>query len=213
MKKKNAFGMTLIETVLSMWIFGIVVLSAMTVFSGHAARNTQEKLLALSIARSELERCRLSAEINGKLESYAVAVAQCGSRAVGKGRNYSSAKSEEASLQLREEINRSLEDVDGMDAYKFQETVFSCFSKNKGSSGGKNAVFDSSKSALRDYHGYSPFIVIIDVSKKDDVSDVSVDTYYAKDLVVSVFWLEKGAKGKLAKKSLSFAGSIFSFKE
>lgn len=59
MKKKNAFGMTLIETVLSMWIFGIVILSVMTVFSGHAAKNTQEKLLALSIARSELERSRL----------------------------------------------------------------------------------------------------------------------------------------------------------
>jgi len=51
-------GLTLIEVVISMWIFAIVVMSTVVCSTAMNSKVSQRKLQALNIARSELERVR-----------------------------------------------------------------------------------------------------------------------------------------------------------
>lgn len=51
-------GLTLIEAIISMWIFAIVVLSVVVCIAGMNSKISQRKLQALNIARSEVERVR-----------------------------------------------------------------------------------------------------------------------------------------------------------
>ena len=68
------YGMSLIEVVVSMWIFGIAVMSIISLLFSHAPRNNQSKIQAISIARSEFERLRLAGELNNTVPTSYIAV-------------------------------------------------------------------------------------------------------------------------------------------
>ena len=56
--KRKILGVTLIEAIISMWIFAIVVLSVVVCTVGLNSKISQRKLQALNIGRSEMERVK-----------------------------------------------------------------------------------------------------------------------------------------------------------
>lgn len=54
-KKRRSAGMSLIETVISMWLMGIILLSVISVGGANFAKKNQNKLEAINLIRSEYQ--------------------------------------------------------------------------------------------------------------------------------------------------------------
>ena len=59
LKNKNILGMTLIETIVSMWILGIVIVSMLSFIGASVSKQNQLKIQAMSLAKSELQEAEL----------------------------------------------------------------------------------------------------------------------------------------------------------
>lgn len=56
-KKTKQYGVSLIETVIALWLLGITVLSVMTVGVGNFAKKNQYRLEAVALLKSEYQSC------------------------------------------------------------------------------------------------------------------------------------------------------------
>lgn len=204
MKRRIFLGMTLIETVLSMWIFGIVVLSVMSMSVGRINRNSQAKLTALSIARSEFERYRCSLELNeGTTNSYGLVIARRSSRVVKyKRNNVGSAggfSADSSAGEPKDQIRGKLCD--------FDSNLF----KNLSDRSNKLSVFKSAlvealgSSSSEAWDGFNLFFVRVEVGGADAVGELS-----NLDVRVSVDWIERTGSGEAKRAWLDLAGETLS---
>lgn len=206
MKRRIFLGMTLIETVLSMWIFGIVVLSVMSMSVGRINKNSQSKMIALSIARSEFERYRLSLELDAEtISSYGVVIARRSSRVVKyKGNNAGStggSSADSSAGESQDQIRVVLSDIN------------SDLFKNLSNRSSKPSVF---KSALVDalgsgspesFDGFNLFFVRVEVGGADAVGELS-----NLNINVSVDWIDRTGTGEAKRAWLDLAGETLSGK-
>ena len=60
-KKRKLIGLSLIETIVSMWILGIVIVSMLSFMGASVSKQNQLKIQAMSLAKSELQEAELDA--------------------------------------------------------------------------------------------------------------------------------------------------------
>lgn len=65
-KKRRSAGMSLIETVISMWLMGIILLSVISVGGANFAKKNQNKLEAINLIRSEYQSLLTSIHHDGE---------------------------------------------------------------------------------------------------------------------------------------------------
>ncbi len=58
-KKRKLIGLSLIETIVSMWILGIVIVSMLSFIGASVSKQNQLKIQAMSLAKSELQEAEL----------------------------------------------------------------------------------------------------------------------------------------------------------
>lgn len=63
LKNKNILGMTLIETIVSMWILGIVIVSMLSFVGATMSKRNQNKIQAIAVAKSELQDSEMTIKI------------------------------------------------------------------------------------------------------------------------------------------------------
>lgn len=66
-KKRKLIGLSLIETIVSMWILGIVIVSMLSFMGASMSKKNQLKMQAMSLAKSELQEAELDA-MNRKID-------------------------------------------------------------------------------------------------------------------------------------------------
>ena len=65
-KHKNILGMTLIETIVSMWILGIVIVSMLSFVGATMSKRNQNKIQAIAVAKSELQDSEMEIRVEDK---------------------------------------------------------------------------------------------------------------------------------------------------
>ena len=58
-------GMTLIETIVSMWILGIVIVSMLSFVGATMSKRNQNRIQAIAVAKSELQDSEMSIRVEG----------------------------------------------------------------------------------------------------------------------------------------------------
>ncbi len=63
LKNKKILGMTLIETIVSMWILGIVIVSMLSFVGATMSKRNQNKIQAIAVAKSELQDSEMTIKV------------------------------------------------------------------------------------------------------------------------------------------------------
>lgn len=223
--KNKVLGMTLIEVVLSMWIFGIVVISVMSLSIGGINKHNQARLYAVSVLRSEFERCRMNAELasglaesSGGAKGYAaVIVSKDSSKAYYEKKDKSSLSESFCRFEYLSErdysgtaVGAEMDRIEGMSAYDFQkymfETAISC-SENNECDSPLPMDMRSAESLMKGEHGLKCCIVAMKITGNSNHASYESSV---KDALITVYMIDYDSKGNIKKSSVSMKGTVVS---
>ena len=199
-------GMSLIEVVFSMWLMGIVVVSVMSMSAGQIAKGSQARLQALSLARSEYERCRLLAELSSTVpKTYAVIILHQDS----VKKMYNRDESKATDFYSRKIVVEDSSEAGYIDSFK---TIYVTGEKNAGSKLLDFLMKHAEWPADMDEKdklgsGLKPFVVHVWIEEGSKSSSTSTAATL-RNVIINVYWTESNAKGFLSVKNTEFVSRV-----